>query len=93
MRVKMMESFQSVNTVAEIADEGIRVSMLEKGEDYIVDLTLGNWLIDNHKAEEILLPVYGAKILKTPEDQPELRHDDEIAEIARPRKRARKVEQ
>jgi len=72
MNIKMLETFQSTGDSAVLLHEEITVTILEKGELYRVTETLGTWLIDNRKAQEIPLATYGAK------PQPELRHDDII---------------
>lgn len=74
MKVQMLETYQGVGHTAVLLDEGTRVSILEKGESYEVDLTLGSWLVDNRKAEEIeSQPIhYGAQ------SEPQFRHDDEL---------------
>ena len=75
MKVRMLETYQGVGQTATLLHEDIRVSVLEQGESYDVDPTLGAWLVDNRKAEEIAeaKPVhYGAQA------EPELRHDDEL---------------
>jgi hypothetical protein len=72
MKVKMLETFQQVGATAVLASERITVSVLEAGETYEVDATLGAFLIENNKAEAAKAPHYGAQ------EKPEFRHDDVI---------------
>lgn len=58
MKVKMRELVQGVNISGELLYEGITVSILEKELEYNVSQKLGEWLIENHKAElmDVVLP-------------------------------------
>ena len=90
--------------VRQAGHEDITVSILEKDGEYEVDGTLGAWLLEHRKAEELTktkVKHYGAQA------EPELRHDDELAKevaqvvdvapmveddaiISKPKKRGRK---
>jgi hypothetical protein len=85
MKVKMREAFQGTGQSGFLIEEGITVTIFEKGDTLEVDNTLGGWLVDNGKADEIRPIVYAT----TP--QPEPRHDDVIFEEARPHKRGHKA--
>lgn len=56
MKVKMREVFQGRDVQATLLHEGITVSILEIGESYEVDKPLGEWLIENGKAERLEEP-------------------------------------
>ena len=56
MKVKMKEVFQGRDVKAELLHEGITVSILEIGESYVVSQSLGDWLIENGKAEKLEEP-------------------------------------
>jgi hypothetical protein len=86
MKIKMLESFQGVGQFGRLVEEDIVISLFSKGDILEVDRPLGDWLVENKKAEEIKPVVYGGKPIE-PEAPfvPELRHDDEI--VQRPRKR------
>lgn len=53
MKIKMLETFQGVGVYATLAHEGLRVSMLEKGETYDADTDLAEYLIASRKAEAV----------------------------------------
>lgn len=61
MKVKMLEYFQGRNQ-----------PMLGLGKEYDVSATLGAWLLEHRKAEQIEAPHYGGQ------PEPELRQDDEL---------------
>jgi hypothetical protein len=56
MKVKMMETVQGRDIFGTMVDEGIEVSILTPGDVFLVDESLGRWLVDNRKAEEIKPP-------------------------------------
>lgn len=49
----MLETVQGRDMSGVLLHEGIRVTILEKDESYIIDDTFGYWLIENGKAEVI----------------------------------------
>lgn len=53
MIVKMNETVQGRDIEGELRHEGVRVKMLEQGEEYIVDTSLGAWLVEHGKAVDI----------------------------------------
>ena len=81
MNVKMLETYQGVGHSAVLLHEGMTVTILEEGESYKVDTTLGKWLIENGKAQEVSAdePHYGGQPFEK-DTEPKLRHDDEIYE-------------
>lgn len=85
MKIKMREAFQGTGQSGILVNEGITVTIFEKGDTLEVNNALGGWLIENGKADEVPPIVYAT----TP--QPELRHDDEIYEEVRPRRRGHKA--
>lgn len=56
MKVKMTETFQGRDVTALHVMDGINVSILEAGEEYQVNDSLGAWLIENYKAKEVHKP-------------------------------------
>jgi hypothetical protein len=69
MKVKMKENYQEVGLYAILASEGFQVSLLEAGEEYLVDAPVGEYLIKHNKAEEVK-SVY-VKPAPVPEPEPE----------------------
>lgn len=87
MKVKMSEVFQGTGVEATLLHDGIKVSILEKGEEYLVSDSLGAWLVENHKAEEIKSAEIHGKVEEfttISEPLPEYREEPE------PKKRGRK---
>lgn len=72
MKVKMLETYQGRDVQAVHAIDQMTVSILESGEEYEVSAVLGQWLVENRKAEVIETPHYGAQA------EPQPRHDEEI---------------
>lgn len=91
MKVKMSEVFQGTGVEATLLYDGIKVSVLEKGKEYLVSDSLGAWLVENHKAEEIESVVIPGKIEEfipvNDEPAPEFSEDEKVFE---PKKRGRK---
>jgi hypothetical protein len=93
MQVKMFEYVQGVEISGTLPDGSVS-KVLEPDKVYEVDLTLGTWLVDNRKAEEVKVekvkaePHYGAQT------EPEPRHDDEVYKEIKSRstKRSKKSE-
>ena len=56
MKVKMIETVQGRDISGIMVDEGIEASILTPGDGFLVDESLGRWLVDNRKAEEIKPP-------------------------------------
>lgn len=53
MIVKMNETVQGRDVEGELRHEGTRVKILERNEEYIVDVALGAWLVEHGKATDI----------------------------------------
>ncbi len=73
MRIKMLETFQGVGVSAVLADESLRVSILERDETYDADPELAEYLIANRKAEPVEIPAPTGQIPEAPapqDDQP-----------------------
>lgn len=88
MKVKMHEVFQGTGVEATILHDGIKVSILEKGEEYLVSDSLGAWLVENGKAEEMKSAEIPDKVDEfTTISEPLPEYHEEIHE---PKKRGRK---
>ena len=72
MKIKMLETFQSTSPadVGLLLVEHIQVRVFETDDVLEVNDTLGEWLIENHKAIEIKPVHYGAQ------PEPEPRNDE-----------------
>lgn len=57
MKVKMLETVQGRDISGTLVNEGIECSILTPGDDFIVSESLGEWLVENGKAEQIKTPV------------------------------------
>lgn len=53
MIVKMNETVQGRDIEGELRYDGTRVKILERNEEYIVDVTVGAWLVEHGKAADI----------------------------------------
>lgn len=76
MKVKMKENYQGVGQTAVLDNEGITVTMLEAGETYLVDASVGEYLVSNGKAEEVA-PAY-VKPQPKPEPEPETQPEEPV---------------
>jgi hypothetical protein len=87
MKIKMLEAFQSTKDFGRLVEEEIVVSIFDKGDVLEVDRPLGDWLVENKKAEEIKPVVYAFQpVPPSPEPfEPESRRDDEIQPVRKPR--------
>lgn len=83
MKVKMFETYQGRDVQAVHSIDQLTVSILEPGEEYEVSASLGQWLVENRKAEIVETPHYGAQA------EPEPRHDEEIYPIPTVKNRKR----
>ena len=52
MKVYMLETVQGADVSGILVAKNVTVSILEKGEMYEVNATLGNWLLEHRKAQE-----------------------------------------
>ncbi len=73
MKLKMLETYQGVGDSG-VHESGVKVTILEAGEVYDVAQKLGEWLLENRKAETIDPPHYGVQ------KEGEERHDDKLYE-------------
>lgn len=87
MKIKMIDNYQGVGHYGKLLDEGIVISIFSKGDEIEVDAPLGQWLIESKKAVEIKPVVYNSQpVPPSPEPfEPELRHDDVIPPVRKPR--------
>lgn len=83
MKVKMLETYQGRDVQAVHSIDQITVSILEPGEEYEVTASLGQWLVENRKAEMVETPHYGSQA------EPELRNDEELSPIPTVKNRKR----
>ena len=68
MKVKMLEYYQGVNVSAVSFPGRETVTILVPGNVYEVDDSMGQWLLDNRKAEELKEPLKESP--KEPEAKP-----------------------
>lgn len=91
MKVKMLEVFQGTGVEATLLHDGIKVNILEKGEEYLVSDSLGAWLVENHKAEEIKSAEIPGKVEEfIPVNDESLPDFSDSERIVEPKKRGRK---
>ena len=95
MKLKMLGTFQGRDVSAVLADEGLRVSILEAGEVYEVDEALGEYLLLHRKAERVASIVTPAPVVHESEpanpaepEAPAL--SEELKPEPEPRKRGRR---
>ena len=86
MKIKMREYFQGRGVSATLLPRGVRVEVLEPGNEYEIDNATGEFLLKSHKAEAVI-PAPTVKRVQV-EAEP-LPASEKIPEPA-PRKRGRK---